>query len=77
MDILSVGFWTASVVGVPAIVHLLIVLVALRGTVPSERPAILRELPGLLTFRRGSAPTSTIESSPGGNVPPGPDSVAG
>ncbi|MFD9736800.1 hypothetical protein [Umezawaea sp. NPDC059074] len=57
MDLLSVGSSVVVVAVVPALVMMVVSLVALRGSAPSQRPEIIRALAELLrAFRRDRTP---------------------
>jgi hypothetical protein len=57
MEISSIGPWIAVAVAIPALVMLVVAIIALRGTTPTERPAILRALADLFrATRRISGP---------------------
>jgi hypothetical protein len=51
---LDLGAWVAIGAALPALCRAYIVTIALRGTQPRERPAILRALPSLLPGSRKS-----------------------
>ncbi|MFL6141491.1 MAG: hypothetical protein ACJ72N_06430 [Labedaea sp.] len=52
MELSSIGPWIAVAAAIPALVILVVSIVALRGTTPSERPAILRALADLFRATR-------------------------
>ncbi|WP_100446996.1 hypothetical protein [Glycomyces xiaoerkulensis] len=67
MAALSLGFWILAATAIPAVVAALVAVLALRGSEPSERPAILRELAGVFTalsFRRPRSGTRSTGDAP-------------
>jgi len=57
VDLLSIGSSVVVVAVVPALVVMVVSLVALRGSAPSQRPEIIRALAELLrAFRRDRTP---------------------
>ncbi|MFC3892532.1 hypothetical protein ACFOWZ_13705 [Lentzea rhizosphaerae] len=68
MGLTSLGIGIALTVAIPALVLMVVSLIALRGTDPSQRPEIIRALADLISAaRRGRGPsprTSRAKSLP-------------
>jgi hypothetical protein len=58
-----IGPWLVGAASVLALARVCVVVIALRGTTPRDRPAILRALPGLISIRRGNAGSQMLEES--------------
>lgn len=59
MEITPAALSAAIIVAIPALTRLAVVLIALRGTKPAERPEILRALHPF-SFNRGDAPLRAL-----------------
>lgn len=59
MDLSPLGPWIIGAAAVQAFARICIIVIALRGTKPAERPEILRALPGLVSIGRSDPPPPT------------------
>lgn len=57
------GPWNVGAALVLALARVCIVVIALRGTTPPDRPAILRALPGRISIGRGGSGSQMQEES--------------
>jgi hypothetical protein len=61
MDFTTVGPWVIAAASLSALARISIIVIALRGTKPRERPEILRSR--LISIGRGPAPRAADESA--------------